>query len=133
MDVYDLLPVFRICRTAQAADDVVLHMVEVEDYESNLEYAHVQYEDLLPTTVDYNTQDQALVHVVNDSNGRGNAPDANQILYNQATNGSYESRVQIYRNYINWQGACDNWGILHYLCYGAKDDRTLENLRAEVA
>ena len=137
-DVCDPLLVYHKYRMVLAVDDAVLHTeaeAGVHDnsrvYDRNNHVHKVrasndhEYKDLQSKCV-YRTKASKVQirsmmaldedRVVYGNNGRGNALDVNQILYNQATNGTRGNPVQIYHNCTDWLDAYDSLGSLHCLC-----------------
>ena len=110
LDVCDPLLVYHKYHTVLAAGDMVLHTGATEDVHHNSRvYDHNgrEYKDLQSKCV-YRTKASKVQirsmmaldedRVVYGNNGRGNALDVDQTLYNQATSGTRESPVQIYHS-----------------------------------
>ena len=137
-DVCDPLLVYHKYRMALVVDDAVLHTEAMEDVHHNnhvcdrnnrvrMDHASNdrEYKDLQSKCV-YRTKASKVQirsmmaldedRVVYGNNGRGNALDVDQILYNQATNGTRGSPVQIYHSCTDWLDAYDSLGSLRCLC-----------------
>ena len=110
LDVCDPLLVYHKYRMALVVDDTVLHMEAMEDVHHNsraCDHSGHEYKDLQSKYV-YRTKASKVQirsmmaldedRVVYGNNGRGNALDVDQTLYNQATSGTRESPVQIYHS-----------------------------------